>query len=80
MKDSDGKYMERPQHMWLRVATALWYPDLEKIKDVYFDMSNGLYTHATPTLYNAGTSNQQLASCYLLTMQDILLLHCYHLW
>ena len=70
MKDSDGKYMERPQHMWLRVATALWYPDLEKIKDVYFDMSNGLYTHATPTLYNAGTSNQQLASCYLLTMQD----------
>ena len=70
MKTTDGQLMECPQYMWLRVAVSLWFPNMEKITQTYNDLSDGVYTHATPTLYNAGTKNQQLASCFLLTMQD----------
>ena len=51
----DGKVIERPQHMWLRVSIGIHGDNLEKIKETYYYMSNKYFTHATPTLFNAGT-------------------------
>ena len=65
----DGKIIESPQHMLMRVAIA-HYKDLDKIKEMYNDMSNKYYTPATPTLYNAGTNRQQLSSCFVLGTND----------
>ncbi|MAR50992.1 MAG: ribonucleoside-diphosphate reductase subunit alpha [Rhodobacteraceae bacterium] len=65
--------VERPQHMWMRVAIAIWMdsPDWKiKIKETYDLMSKKYFTHATPTLFNAGTKRQQMSSCYLLAMED----------
>ena len=62
--------VERPQHMWLRVAIAIHKNDLVKVKETYDMMSNKYFTHATPTLFNAGTNNQQLSSCFLEAMED----------
>lgn len=56
--------LERPQHMYLRVALALYRDDLEKVERAYNYMSQGLYTQASPTMFNAGTSLQQLSSCF----------------
>lgn len=61
---------ERMQHLYLRVATALYLPDISLIKECYDLLSTGKISHATPTLYNAGTNNGQLASCFLLGMKD----------
>ena len=66
----DGVVVERPQHMWLRVAVAIHGRNLEKVRTTYNYMSRKYFTHATPTLFNAGLQRQQLSSCYLLTMQD----------
>lgn len=69
----NGLMVERPQHMWMRVAIAIHmdYPDWkEKIKETYDLMSQKYFTHATPTLFNAGTKRQQMSSCYLLAMKD----------
>ena len=62
--------VERPQHLWMRVALGLWGNDLEKAFETYDLLSQKLYTHATPTLFNAGTKRPQLSSCYLLSMKD----------
>ena len=62
--------LERPQHMWMRVALGIHGLDLELVKETYDLMSMKYFTHATPTLFNAGTNNPQLSSCYLLSMQD----------
>ena len=67
--------IERPQHMWMRVAVGihgdLQNPrSLELIKETYDLMSNKFFTHATPTLFNAGTRRSQMSSCYLLAMED----------
>ena len=71
LKDTSGKVIERPQHMWMRVALALWgKTDLQKAFATYDAMSQKKFTHATPTLFNAGTPNQQLSSCYLIAMQE----------
>ena len=51
----DGKVIERPQHMWLRVSIGIHGDNLEKIKETYYYMSNKYFTHATPTPFNAGT-------------------------
>ena len=59
----DGTIVERPQHMWLRVAIALWKDDLERVKETYDLLSTKKFTHASPTLFNAGMKTQQLASC-----------------
>jgi len=64
------KIVERPQHMWMRVAVALHGTNFELVKETYDLMSNKYFTHATPTLFNAGTARQQLSSCYLIGMQD----------
>ncbi len=70
LKDAHGKIQERPQHMWMRVALGIWGADLEKAFETYDVMSMKRATHATPTLFNAGTPNCQLSSCYLLAMDS----------
>jgi len=62
--------VERPQHMWMRVALCIHGNDLEKVKQTYDLMSQKYFIHATPTLFNAGTPRPQLSSCYLLGMED----------
>ena len=62
--------IERPQHMWLRVAICIHKHDIEKIKETYDFMSQKYFTHATPTLFNAGTPRPQLSSCYLIAMEN----------
>lgn len=69
-KDSDGMVVERPQYMWMRVASFLRMPDLEKTREVYEMLSTKKFTHATPTLFHAGYKNSQMSSCYLLSMED----------
>ena len=67
--------IERPQHMWMRVSIGI-HGDLnnpnalELVKETYNLMSQKLFTHATPTLFNAGTPRPQLSSCYLIAMED----------
>jgi len=70
LKDTAGMVLERPQHMWMRVSLALWGSDLDKAFETYDLLSKKLLTHATPTLFNAGTPRPQLSSCYLLAMAD----------
>ncbi|WP_260260520.1 ribonucleoside-diphosphate reductase subunit alpha [Vibrio intestinalis] len=66
----NGEIAERPQDMFMRVAIAVAGNDLDEIKELYDLLSQGYYTHATPTLFNAGCKMQQLSSCFLLAMQD----------
>lgn len=60
-----GKVIERPQYMYLRVALGIHGLDYEKVKTTYDLLSQGYFTHATPTLFNAGTPRPQLSSCFL---------------
>lgn len=69
-KDLNGNTIERPQHIWLRVATYIRMPDISKIKEVYDLMSQKYFTHASPTIFNAGLKCSQLSSCFLLSMND----------
>jgi len=77
--------IERPQHMWMRVAIEIhtesianthfdypveYVPNFDKIKDTYDSLSKGYFIHATPTLYNAGTQLPQLSSCFLVQMKE----------
>ena len=64
------RVMERPQHMWMRVAIGIHGDDLESVFETYENMSMGYFTHATPTLFNAGTPQPQLSSCFLIGIQD----------
>ena len=66
----NGQVAERPQHMLMRVAIGIHKNDLESAFKTYDLMSQGFFTHATPTLFNAGTPRPQLSSCFLLTMAD----------
>ena len=70
LRDASMNVVERPQHMWMRVALALWSTDLPQAFKTYDLMSQKAFTHATPTLFNAGTQRQQLSSCFLLCMKD----------
>jgi ribonucleoside-diphosphate reductase alpha chain len=70
-----NKIVERPQHMWMRVSIGIHgdlnnEKSLELIKETYDLMSQKFFTHATPTLFNAGTPRPQLSSCYLIAMED----------
>jgi ribonucleoside-diphosphate reductase alpha chain len=65
-----GKVVERPQHMLMRVAVGIHGEDIEEAIETYNLMSEKWFTHATPTLFNAGTPKPQLSSCFLLTMKD----------
>ncbi|NDK54945.1 ribonucleoside-diphosphate reductase subunit alpha [Pontibacter fetidus] len=66
----DGKIVERPQHMLMRVAVGIHKEDIESAIETYNLMSEKWFTHATPTLFNAGTPKPQLSSCFLLAMKD----------
>ena len=66
----DKKVVERPQHMWLRVALGIHGTNMERVKETYEYMSLKYFTHATPTLFNAGTPRPQLSSCFLLAMEN----------
>jgi ribonucleoside-diphosphate reductase alpha chain len=66
----NGEVAERPQHMLMRVAVGIHHGNLEKALHTYDLMSQGYFTHATPTLFNSGTPMPQMSSCFLLTMQD----------
>jgi len=70
-----NRIIERPQHMWMRVAIGIHgdknNPNaLNLVKETYDLMSQKYFTHATPTLFNAGTPRSQLSSCYLIAMED----------
>ena len=70
-----NKIVERPQHMWMRVSVGI-HGDLKNnnslklIKETYDLMSQKFFTHATPTLFNAGTLRPQMSSCYLVAMEE----------
>jgi len=66
----EGKVVERPQHMIMRVAVGIHADDIPAVIETYNLMSEKWFTHATPTLFNAGTPKPQLSSCFLLTMKD----------
>ena len=66
----NGVIIERPQHMWLRVSLGIHGNNMEKVRETYDLMSEKYFTHATPTLFNAGTPRPQLSSCFLLAMED----------
>ncbi len=66
----DGKTVERPQHMLMRVAVGIHGEDIAAALETYHLLSEKWFTHATPTLFNAGTPKPQLSSCFLLTMKD----------
>jgi ribonucleoside-diphosphate reductase alpha chain len=63
------RIVERPQHMWMRVAIQL-HTDLDKIRETYDLLSRMYFTHATPTLFNSGTNRPQLSSCFLIDCRD----------
>ncbi|MEO1050445.1 MAG: ribonucleoside-diphosphate reductase subunit alpha [Bacteroidota bacterium] len=66
----DGNIAERPQHMLMRVAVGIHMDDIEAAIETYNLMSEKWFTHATPTLFNAGTPKPQLSSCFLLTTKE----------
>jgi len=66
----EGKIAERPQQMLMRVAVGIHKDDMESAIETYNMMSEGWFTHATPTLFNAGTPKPQMSSCFLLTMKE----------
>ena len=70
LRTRNGKICERPQHMWMRVALQLHGDDLFHVKETYDALSQGMFIHATPTLFNSGTQIPQLSSCFLLTTQE----------
>jgi ribonucleoside-diphosphate reductase alpha chain len=67
---TNGVILERPQYMWMRVSLSLHKDDMDKVKTTYDLMSQKYFTHATPTLFNAGTPRQQLSSCFLIAMES----------
>tara|TARA_B100000925_G_scaffold273304_1_gene237940 strand:+ start:986 stop:3454 length:2469 start_codon:yes stop_codon:yes gene_type:complete len=66
----DGKIIERPQHMWMRVALGIHGKDFKDALETYDLLSQKFFTHASPTLFNAGTPRSQMSSCFLLDVED----------
>ncbi|MDX1270715.1 ribonucleoside-diphosphate reductase subunit alpha [Bizionia paragorgiae] len=66
----NGKIVERPQHMLMRVSIGIHLNDLDAALETYELMSKKYFTHATPTLFNSGTPKPQMSSCFLLTVKD----------
>lgn len=67
---TNGQPAESPQHMYMRVAVGIWGTDVQNVLKTYELLSTHQMTHATPTLFNAGTKRPQLSSCFLLTMHE----------
>ena len=70
LRDTNDRIIERPQHMWMRVAIQMHGADLVKVKESYDALSLGYFIQATPTLFNAGTKHPQLSSCFLVHMES----------
>ena len=70
LKHIGSNVVETPQFMWMRVALGIHGSDIQSAIRTYDSMSKGLYTHATPTLFNAGTNRAQMSSCFLQAMKD----------
>jgi len=66
----NGEISERPQHMLMRVSVGIHKDDLDSVVSTYNMLSEGWFTHATPTLFNSGTPKPQMSSCFLLTMKE----------
>jgi ribonucleoside-diphosphate reductase alpha chain len=66
----NGKVAERPQYMYMRTAIQIWGENIPKVIETYNLLSEGYYTHATPTLFNSGTIRPQLSSCFLLDVEQ----------
>ena len=66
----NNKIMERPQHMLMRVSLGIHKDDIKEALKSYKLMSEGYFTHATPTLFNMGTTREQASSCFLMTIDD----------
>lgn len=66
----NGKVAERPQHMLMRVAVGIHGEDIESAIETYNYMSEKAFTHASPTLFNAGTPHPQMSSCFLVSMKE----------
>ena len=66
----NGEVAERPQHMLMRVAVGIHKKNIDAAIETYHYMSEGWFTHATPTLFNAGTPKPQMSSCFLLTTKE----------
>lgn len=66
----DGAIVERPQHMLMRVAVGIHLDDIPRVLETYSLLAQRFFTHATPTLFNAGTPNPQMSSCFLLSMKS----------
>ncbi|EDQ88439.1 uncharacterized protein MONBRDRAFT_37398 [Monosiga brevicollis MX1] len=66
----NGQVVERPQHMFMRVSVGIHGDNLDAVLETYNHMSQGLFTHASPTLFNSGTPLAQLSSCFLVSMKD----------
>jgi ribonucleotide reductase alpha subunit len=70
LRNNAGKVLERPQHLWMRVAIQLHGTDDERVRETYDALSQGYFIHATPTLFNSGTNHPQLSSCFLVQMES----------
>ena len=70
LKTSDGTVIETPQYMWLRVSIGIHGDNPERVKETYDLLSQGYFTHATPTLFNSGTNFNQQSSCFLIGTED----------
>ena len=70
LKDENGTTLERPQYLYMRVALSIHTNDFEKVKETYDLLSLNYFTHATPTLFNAGTKFPQMSSCFLIGTED----------
>ena len=66
----DGKLIETPQYMFMRVSIGIHGKDVVSVLDTYDKMSRGLFIHATPTLFNAGTPRPQMSSCFLIAGKE----------
>ena len=70
LKNDDNKIIERPQYLYMRVALGIHSRDFDKVKETYDLLSLNYFTHATPTLFNAGTKFPQMSSCFLIGTED----------
>ncbi|KAL0481947.1 ribonucleotide reductase [Acrasis kona] len=70
LKVGEGAVAERPQHLFMRVALGIHFHDIDACIETYELLSKGFFIHASPTLFNAGTNNPQMSSCFLIAMKD----------
>ena len=70
LQKADGKIMETPQYMFMRVSIGIHGKDIPAVIETYDMMSQGMFIHATPTLFNAGTPRPQMSSCFLIANKE----------